>query len=320
VKGRSLRIFDTWRAVLTSVSGYPHAKYKSFRHREAAQEWYLEQLQVLGIIPTDQNISEDEAGDENTVDYNSQAPPVGTNVSSRKAVPSQSPPDVYPAVRQNDNADLVDFRMAGPDPLTGDRTKIHDVSIHISSDVRDLLCPKGMTQEMQSRMLEVTPDVLTCQGKNSFVKPGSEFEIESMWNRFAGAMSDMADVQAQKLGSQVRDTQWNLPSRNSLAKVKSFEDAMELAEELASNRNSVLDNAKSNYLEILFAAGWTIEDSKIYCKQGGLTMLVTRTYNNLIAMMQQVNGKSFRYPDMWAFLSIASQFSISFALVCSVGM
>jgi hypothetical protein len=254
VKGRSLRIFDTWRAVLTSVSGYPNAKYKSFRHQKTAQEWYLEQLQVLGIIPTDQNISEDEAGDEDTVDYNSHGAPMGTNVPSRKAAPSQLPPDIYPAVRQNKNADLVDFQMAGPDPSTGDGTKIHAVSINISSDVRDLLCLKGMTQEMQSRMLEVTPNVLTYQGKSSFVKPGSEFEIESMWNRFAGAMSGMADVQALKLGSQGRDTQWNLPSRNSLAKVKSFEDAMEFAEELISNRNSVLDNAKSNYLEILFAA------------------------------------------------------------------
>jgi hypothetical protein len=144
VKGRSLGIFDTWRAVLTSVSGYPNAKYKSFRHRETAQDWYLEQLQVLGIIPTDQSISEDKAGDEDTVDYNSQGAPMGTNVPSRKAAPSQLPPDVYPAARQNKNADLVDFRMAGPDPSTGDGTKIHAVSINISSDVRNLYyVPKG---------------------------------------------------------------------------------------------------------------------------------------------------------------------------------
>jgi hypothetical protein len=155
--------------------------------------------------------------------------------------------------------------MAGPDPSTGTPSKTNDVSINISSEVRKLLRPKGLTPEMQSRMLEVTPDVLKCQGKNASVKPGSEFEIESMWNRFAGAMSDMADVQDQKIGTQARDTQWNLPSRNSLGKIKSLEDAMELADELASNRTTVLDCAKTNYMEVLFANRWTIEDAKIYC-------------------------------------------------------
>jgi hypothetical protein len=131
------------------------------------------------------------------------------------------------------------------------------------------------------------------------VKPGSEFEIESIWNRFAGAMSDMADVQAQKIGTQARDTQWNLPSRNSLGKIKSLEDAMELADELLSNHTTVLDCAKSNFMEVLFAAGWTIEDAKIYCKQGGLTMMVTRTYDNLYALVQQIIGKAFLHPDLW---------------------
>jgi hypothetical protein len=152
---------------------------------------------------------------------------------------------------------------------------------------------------MQSWMLEVTPDILTCQGKNTILKPGSEFEIESMWNRFAGAMSDMADAQAQKIGTQAHDTQWNLPSRNSLGKIKSLEDAMELADELSSNCTAVLDCAKSNYMEVLFAAGWTIEDAKIYCEQGGLTMVVTRTYDNLYVLVEQIIGKAFLHPDLW---------------------
>jgi hypothetical protein len=148
-------------------------------------------------------------------------------------------------------------------------------------------------------MLEVTPDVLTCQGKSSAVQPGSEYELETMWNRFAGAMTDMADVQAQRIGTQTRDTQWNLPSRNSLGKIKTLKDTMILAEELASNRTNVLDNAKSNFMEVLFKCGWTLEDATIYCEQGGLIMLVTRTYDNLYALVQQIIGKAFQHPDAW---------------------
>jgi hypothetical protein len=94
-------------------------------------------------------------------------------------------------------------------------------------------------------------------------------------------MTDMADVQAQRIGIQTRDTQWSLPSRNSIGKIKSLNDMLELADELAANRTNVLDNAKSNFMEVLFMCGWTLEDADIYCEQGGLTMLVTRTYDNL---------------------------------------
>jgi ribosomal protein L37AE/L43A len=148
-------------------------------------------------------------------------------------------------------------------------------------------------------MLEVTPDVLTCQGKNLLTKSGTDFELENMWNQFAEAMSDIADVQTQKMGAQPRDTQWNMPSRNSLDKVKSLEGLMEFTDELSRNRTSVLEYAKSAYLEILFASGWTLEDAKIYCEQGGLTILVTRTYDNFYSLLQQVIGKSFKNPKQW---------------------
>jgi hypothetical protein len=197
-------------------------------------------------------------------------------------------------------ADLIDFRMAGPDPSMGQPKKMHDVSINISSEVRKLLCPKGLTQEMQDRMLEVTPDVLSCQGKTTMVRAGSEFEVETMWNHLAAAMSDMADVKAQRIGCQPRDTQWNLPSKNALTKVKSLIDAMEFIDVLAANRDSVLDAAKGNYLEVLFAAGWGLDDAKIYCEQGGLIILLTRTYDYFYSMIQQIIGKAYLYPDQWS--------------------
>jgi hypothetical protein len=148
-------------------------------------------------------------------------------------------------------------------------------------------------------MVEVTPDVLTCQGKNLLTKLGTDFELENMWNRFVEAMSDIADVQSQKVGAQPRDTQWNMPSQNALDKVKYLESLMEFADEFSGNRTSVLEYAKSAYMEILFEAGWTLDDSKVYCEQGGLTLLVTRTYDNFYSLLQHVMGKSFKHPKQW---------------------
>jgi hypothetical protein len=162
-------------------------------------------LQLLGIIPPEWDLSDDDLSIKETVEHNEAGVPSGVS-TPRDTVPANRPPDVYPThSRPSSNADLVDFRMAGPDPSTGDPKQIHNVSINISSEVRGLLCPKGLTQEMQNRMLELTPDVLTCQGKSAVIKIGFEYEFETMWNRFAGAMTDMADVQAQRICTHTRD-------------------------------------------------------------------------------------------------------------------
>jgi hypothetical protein len=47
------------------------------------------------------------------------------------------------------------------------------------------------------------------------------------------------------------------------------------------------------------AASWTIEDAKVYCEQGGLTILVTRTYDSFYGLLQQITGKAFKHPDLW---------------------
>jgi hypothetical protein len=216
-----------------------------------------------------------------------------------------SPPTAEPADRvyldagpaTGSKVDLIDFRMAGPDKSSGQAQAINGVSINISSAVRDLLCPKGTTPEIQSRLIEVTPDVLTCPGKNPLQKGGTEFEVESMWNRFAEAMADVADIQAQKIGAQTQDTQWNLPSRNAIERIKSVETAHEVAEDLTSQRDSMLEYTKNAYMEILFAAGWTLEDAEIYCEQGGLIMLVTQTYDGYYAFVQHLISKAYKTPD-----------------------
>jgi hypothetical protein len=250
-----------------STNRFPNAKLKRFKLRAPAEQWYLEHMALMGSIPLKHTLDSDLDSDVDTVVFDSQGRAPGTapkgHYSEHVTVNAQFQ---SPVPQPSSNADLVDFRMAGPDPSVGDLKSIHGVSINITKEVRGLLCPKGTTQEMQIRMMKVTPDVLTCQVKNVLTKLGTDFELENMWNQFVEAMSDIADVQSQKMGAQPRDTQWNMPSRNSLDKVKSLDSLMEFADELAGNQTSVLEYAKSAYMEILFAAGWTLDAAKVYCE------------------------------------------------------
>jgi hypothetical protein len=61
----------------------------------------------------------------------------------------------------------------------------------------------------------------------------------------------------------------------------------------------MLEYTKNAYMEILFAAGWTMEDAEIDCEQGGLIMLVTHTYDGYYSLVQHLISKAYKTPDRW---------------------
>jgi hypothetical protein len=296
-RGRNVGIFTRWKLVLISTRGFSRAKYKRFRSRKPAEEWLLQQLSPPNADPNvpspsssgsesvDDTVAFDASGERKRADGVYRASPV-------LPLYPPEPPALF-------KTDVVDFRMAGPDPSTGDPKKIHGVSINISSQVRDLLCPKGTTPEVKNRLLEVSPDVLQCPGKNPLQKGGTEYEMENLCNRLAESMTDVAEVNARRLGTQPRDTQWNLPSKNGILTIKSLDAANEAIEDLASQRASVLEQTKTAYLDVLYTAGWTHEDAEIYCEHGGLIIFVATTYDNYCALIQNFLLKAYKHPEHW---------------------
>jgi hypothetical protein len=98
----------------------------------------------------------------------------------------------------------------------------------------------------------------------------------------------------------VRDTQWQVASRNSLDRGKlSLDDLVGYTEELTSQRANVLSNMQTAMHEILFHEGWTQEDAEIYCEQGGAMRLVSLTFDNFYALLLHIIGKSSRHPEQW---------------------
>jgi hypothetical protein len=151
---------------------------------------------------------------------------------------------------------------------------------------------------MQSRLIEVVPDVLSAPGKLSMVSP-KEAPDPNVYDQFAEALADFADVQAQRLGGHRQDTQWNTSGRNYLAKVDSPETAMETVTQLSAMRKELLEAMTAAFVEVLLAAGWAHEDAKIYCKSGGLAILVTRTLDDYCALLLFLVYKVLNHPENW---------------------
>jgi hypothetical protein len=302
-KGRETGIFTSWKRVLNAISGMPYAKYKRFTNRTEAEDWLAEQLVLLGVIPPDEDLSEDDGASEyDTVIYDQSG--LGKNRTVRpNTVPIITNINMYPPPPPNPSKELVDFRMSAPDTSVGKPDEICDVSINVSTAVRDLLCPKGLTQEMQNRLVEVVPDVLAAPGKLTSSMQGDSPD-PNIYDHFAEALADLADVNAQHLGSHRRDTQWKSGSRNYLAKIGSADAAIETVTQLMAMHRELFESLTAALLtEVLLNAGWTFEDALIYCKSGGLVILVTRTLDDYCALLLFATYKVLRHSENWNHVS-----------------
>jgi hypothetical protein len=294
-KGRETGVFSVWKRVHTSVVGYAGSKFRRFKTRPDAESWLAEQFSLQGLIAPEEDLSVDgNASDYETV----------VNDSGRQAGPPMSrpgpaiPPMSYPPSVSSPHQDLVDFRMAAPDSSVGKIDEINGVSINVSSAVRDLLCPKGLTQEMQNRMFEVVPDVLAAPGKLTSTSTG-EVTDPNVFDQFAEALADFADVQTQRTGGHQRDTQWKTTGRNYLAKIDSAETAIETVTQLTAMRTELFESLTAAFSEILITAGWTSEDASVYCKSGGLVILVTRTLDDYCALLLFIVYKTLHNSENW---------------------
>jgi hypothetical protein len=60
---------------------------------------------------------------------------------------------------------IVDLMTVGPNPSSGQRTKIDGQSIQVEPEVLKLLCPKGVTAQVRKEIMEGLIDVVSLPGK-----------------------------------------------------------------------------------------------------------------------------------------------------------
>jgi hypothetical protein len=86
---------------------------------------------------------------------------------------------------------------------------------------------------------------------------------------------------------------------NYLAKINSAEAAIEAVTQLTAMRTELFESLTAAFTEILITAGWTAEDAAVYCKSGGLVILVTRTLDNYCALLLFLVYKTLQQLENW---------------------
>jgi hypothetical protein len=155
---------------------------------------------------------------------------------------------------------------------------------------------------MQSRLIEVVPDVLAAPGKLTSSMQGDSLD-PNIYDHFAEALADLTDVNAQRLGSHRRDTQWKSGSRNYLSKIDSAEPAIKAVTQLTAMRRELFESLTAALTEVLLNAGWTFEEALFYCKSGGLVILVTRTLDDYCALLLFAAYKVLHHSENWNHVS-----------------
>jgi hypothetical protein len=187
----------------------------------------------------------------------------------------------------------------GPDQLVGKAKEIHGTSIQIEPEILKKLCPKGVTAAVRKELMEASVNILTLPGKLNASINAAAVEGSLIFDQFAEAIGDLNDVSAQRVGAATQDTQWKLASKNTMEKIKTIEDCNTAVDELSCEAETVLANMDTSMKEILYAAGWAVQDTDSFCLIGLLPRIIRATmslYQELFLVFQRL---AVAHSDQW---------------------
>jgi hypothetical protein len=275
-RGRSTGIFTTWAETERLVKGFSDAKHCSFKRRSDAEAW----------LDNEREISE--SGSESSDDRG--IPKQATRAASKPRAVTE---DILPPTSFNIYESIMDPATSGRDPSVGKSKEIYDTSIEVEAKVIKLLCPKGVTPDVQRELLETAADVVSLPGK--FSAQDSSTVIDQL-----GAMvGDLATQQAIKNETQTRDANWKHAGRNMLDKIKNLEDLIECAEDVASQQDRVITNMRMNVVDVLYRAGWEHDHALLYFEAGMLPRIVKSTLQYYYQLLLHLRTISTKDPNAW---------------------
>jgi hypothetical protein len=259
--------------------------YKSFHNEDQARIWLAQKKAEMADADEIGSLTDkDEDSMVTGVTYEKEAPNI-----ARTQTPLPPIPEVTGHLP-------VDFNTIGPDPSVGKSEEIYKTSTKIERHVLDLLCPRGVTPEVQRELMECAPDVASLPSK---YKSASGEGIGMDWDGLANVLGDLAYTQRTKLGTQIRDTQWKAENRNGADLIKDYDDLKEGSEELHLIRPKVIANMKSGFMESLHAHGWTEAEAMLWCETGLLPRIILMTFENYQAWFTHINNLANKGTDYW---------------------
>jgi hypothetical protein len=284
-RGRKTGIFHFWNEVIRSVHGYSGAVHRRFRSTEAARAW-LAQKRVPGFVDDDSESGNTWATVREDVPTEIGSMEVKEASLSRTSLPLDQ---------------IVDLTTIGPDSSAGKPNEIYGRSIQVEPEVLKLLCPKGVTASVRKEIMEAAIDVVSLPGKFTSSKIGETPTIDGghIMDQFVEAVGNMTDTNARRGGSLLRDTQWQLPTRNALDKIKTVDDLNSAAEELSGQSDNVTNNMDSAFKEILYNAGWSPSDSDSFCMTGLLPRLIRSSLLSFLEMHMHFQKLAIKHNTQW---------------------
>jgi hypothetical protein len=273
-RGRTPGIFTNWKKAWKSVRGFEGALWKSFRHRRDAAVWLSKQWQEYDISSSDEDKS----------DSDPEPSPRTIRRNSEVSTPNCS---------QGTYVQIANPEHAGADPSVGKPEQLYNTSIDVESEVLGILCPKGVSKDVQRELMETAVDVVSLPGKLSNV------ETNGGMDQLAATLGELSAFQSRRAGIVPRDTQWQAKNRNALDRLKSLDDLIAGTEELSTQRERVMTNMGSNMCEVLVKAGWTLADSKMFVEAGLLPRIIRASMQYYFYLLLHLRHISSGTAENW---------------------
>jgi Caulimovirus viroplasmin len=257
VRGHVPGIYTNWQEVQAQVTGYPDSLFKSFRSQTEAETFLF----------------------ENTAGSLTTAPGWANIVNPG---PQQLPPTTpyhYTVVEDSST-------------LRGDLSKgreIHGVKLGVESRTLNLLCPKGVSIDIQKQLAATATDVLALPGKIDGASGINETVLQAMDDVMVFSKG------GKEVPGATRDSQWKVASRNQLTLITTHAILKKQLNQLCDIRAEVTANFLDNCEAILTYWNWDHISIETWLSNGFLPRFLERTMDLYIRLLEKAESMTSVY-------------------------
>jgi viroplasmin and RNaseH domain-containing protein len=280
LEGRTYGVYQGWSEASQHYNGVPGATIKVFENVELAVAYASGQS-----IPAHKDKSnQQDAGRAQSSTSGGRGLDVDENHG--QGLEELRPPEV----------------LLGSDPSRSDE-EMFEIDVGLGeNDLRESLCPPGLTDNSARRMVAEMVDVVALPGM--FTGGGDVGDSESSY--IGEGLAELVNQQASAGGGIRSDLQWRSEKRTSLLAIKSMDMLIERKDTLWGLRDQVLKRMTQATKTACRQSGWTNKGLINSWATGGfLPVMIRRSfyaYVNLhMALYNQgtASGSSFKYIETY---------------------
>lgn len=188
-----------------------------------------------------------------------------------------------------------------PDPSVKNSDLVYGMRT-ISERLEKALCPSELCGKDRKRLVENALDVTQLPGTFTTLlddEPG----VDTIGQVTEAATSMLSSITGKQ--RQLQDSQWKLPKKNAMTRIKSKEDLERMIEDVYESETPAFQDQDDRLRSFLTRRHYTEEEADEYLQCGLLPHLVRQTFRMYVRLLEYIRKICYKHGGIWQGLCVA---------------